>query len=486
VPAVPTVVSVPIGTPLPAMTSATSAAPGEGSVLPRLRLRGAPAGWLVCAALVAALTGAIGLLQPYLPVPVPGLAAFYLLAVLPAAVVWGFAHAVAVSVVGIAAFNFFYTPPAYQLAPEAWGDWFALAILAVTALVVSELAAWSRRQAQEAALLARVAAALLEHGEVSGHLERITAEALGAGKAQILLGTGPAHGIDGECHPLAVGGRQVGTIVLRQLPRRGAAARRRVLPALASLLGVAIDRERLAREALEAETLRRSDAVKTAILQAVSHDLRTPLMVILTSAGALARRGMALDDCDRADLLSTVLEEAGRLDCLVGNLLDLSRLQAGAAEPQADVVAVDDLVVAALDQLADQAGRVRPSFPWDPPAVRVDPHQMERVLVNLVENALKYSLASEPVFVRVTATCSETLIRVIDHGPGVAPAESQRIFAAFQRGPGSGSVRGAGLGLAIAEGFAEANGGRIWLESHEGQGATFVLALPVWHLETQL
>lgn len=448
-----------------------------------LRLPGAPGGWLVSAVLVAVLTGAISLLRVYLPVP--GLPGLYLLAVLPAAALWGLAHAAAVSVVSVLAFNFFFTPPAYHLAPAAWGNWLILAILAVTAFGVSELAGWSRRQAREAAMLARVATALLESGEVGRHLEQMAAEALGAQEVWILPGDEPPSGTDGNCYPLTVGGRQVGTIVFRELPRRRAAAHRRLLPALALLLGVAIDRERLAREAFEAETLRRSDAVKTAILQAVSHDLRSPLMAILTSAGALARRGLALDDSDRADLLSTVLEEARRLDRLVGNLLDLSRLQAGAAEPQAVVVTVDDLVVAALGGLADGADRVKASFPWDPPAVRVDPHQVERVLVNLVENALKYSPAPEPVFVRVTATCSEALVRVIDHGPGVAPAESERVFTAFQRGLGAESVRGAGLGLAIAQGFARANGGRIWLESHRGQGATFVLALPVWALEAE-
>jgi two-component system, OmpR family, sensor histidine kinase KdpD len=464
------------------MTSTASAAPPEGRS--GLHLSGAPASWLVCAVMVAMLTGAIGLLEAHLPAR--GLAELYLLAVLPAAVLWGLAHAVTVSVASVLAFNFFVTPPAYQWVPGAWGDWFSLAVLAVTAVVVSELAAWSRRQAQEAALLARVATALLEHGAVSDHVERMAAEALGAEEATILLGARPADDAGGEQYPLAVGGRQVGTLVLRRLPRRGSAARRRVLPALASLLAVGLDRARLAREALEAETLRRSDAVKTAILQAVSHDLRTPLMAILTSAGALARRGFVLDDADRADLLGTVLEEAGRLDRLVGNLLDLSRLQAGAAEPRADVVAVDDLVVAALGELAGDADRVQASFASGSPAVRVDPRQLERALVNLVENALKYSPASEPVFVRVAATCSQVLIRVIDHGPGVAAADSERIFAAFHRGLGSAGVRGAGLGLAIAQGFAEANGGRIWLETHAGQGATFVLGLPAWRPEARM
>jgi two-component system, OmpR family, sensor histidine kinase KdpD len=255
-----------------------------------------------------------------------------------------------------------------------------------------------------------------------------------------------------------------------------------MLPALAALLAVAIDHERLEREAVEAEALRRSDTVKTAVLRSVSHDLRTPLMAILTAASALARPGFVTDDGDRADLLATVLDEALRLDRLVGNLLDLSRLQAGAAEPHADAVTVEDLITGAIGYLRADAGRIQARLPGCPAVVHADPHQIQRVLVNLIENALKYSPPNEPVQVRVTETSAEVFVRVIDHGPGVPPGESERIFAAFQRGAGT-RVHGAGLGLAIAQGFAEANGGRIWLESHQGQGATFVLALPLLAVE---
>jgi two-component system sensor histidine kinase KdpD len=164
----------------------------------------------------------------------------------------------------------------------------------------------------------------------------------------------------------------------------------------------------------------------------------------------------------------------------VNNLLDLSRLQAGAAEPEIGEWAVDDLVLQALDGIEAAAGRVEVSLPEEEsPPVRVDLHQVERVLANLVENALRYSPASESVGVQVREAGSEVLVRVIDRGPGIPPGEAERIFEAFQRGSRTGGVRGAGLGLAIARGFAEANGGRVWVESHEGQGATFVLALPL-------
>jgi two-component system sensor histidine kinase KdpD len=242
---------------------------------------------------------------------------------------------------------------------------------------------------------------------------------------------------------------------------------------------LAAERERLAAEALEAEALRRSDAMKTALLRAVSHDLNSPLMAILTSAGALAHDELSLGEADRRELVETILGEAERLTRLVSNLLDLSRLQAGAAAPEPGDWSVDDLVLQALDGV--EAGtRVEVVLPEeDVPLVHVDLHQAERVVANLVENALRYSPADETVRVQVREIGSEVLVRVVDHGPGISPTEAERIFEPFQRGSLASPTRGAGLGLAIARGFAEANGGRVWVESHAGQGATFVLALPL-------
>jgi two-component system, OmpR family, sensor histidine kinase KdpD len=396
--------------------------------------------------------------------------------------VWGLAYAIPVSVASMAAFNFLFLPPLYTFTLADSRNWFALAVFLVTAVVVSELAARSRRQARESALLAEIATSLLRRGEVSGELERIAAEAaraLQVDRARIALGEQSAPTSEAEERfPLSVEGRRVGTIYLERPRQHSAAARRRLLPALASLLGVAIDRERLAREALEAETLRRSDAMKTAVLRAVSHDLRTPLMAILTSASALVREDLELGQEDRSELAATILGEAERLDRLVANLLDLSRLQAGAAQPEPDVWPMDDLVVQALDDVGEAGQRVEVSLPEESPAVRADAHQIERVLVNLIENALKYSPATEPVHVQVTATALEVLIRVVDHGPGIAHGDRERIFEPFQRGS-DGAIRGAGLGLAIARGFAEANAGRVWVESRAGQGSTVVLALPL-------
>jgi two-component system sensor histidine kinase KdpD len=202
-------------------------------------------------------------------------------------------------------------------------------------------------------------------------------------------------------------------------------------------------------------------------------------MAILTSAGALAHDELSLEPADRRELAETILDEAGRLDRVVSNLLDLSRLQAGAAAPDPGDWSVDDLVLQALDGV-EEGSRVEVVLPEDDlPLVHADFHQAERVVANLVENALRYSPADEPVRVQVREAGSDVLVRVVDHGPGIPSGEADRIFEPFQRGSLRVPTRGAGLGLAIARGFAEANGGRVWVESHEGQGATFVLALPV-------
>ena len=434
------------------------------------------AGLLAGAALIALVSGAIYVLRDH--VPVLGLAVLYLLAVIPVAVVWGLVAGVGVSVASMLVFNFFFLPPVHTLRLDESSNWFALGVFVVTALVVSELAASSRRRANESALLAGIAASLLEHPDLAPELDRIAAEAaqaLQVEQATITVGDA-APSAESERQPLFADGRRVGTIVLKGPPRSGAAARRRLLPALASLLGVAIDRERLADEALEAETLRRSDAVKTAVLRSVSHDLRSPLMAILTSASALARGDLDLDQDDQRELVATILNEADRLDRVISNLLDLSRLEAGAAEPQPEVWPVDELVAQAIGQLGEAGGRIEVELPEESPAVRVDAQQIERVLVNLFENALKYSSEPEPVRVQLAEAPDRVLVRVVDHGPGVSPDDRQRIFEPFQRG--RDGARGAGLGLAIARGFAEANDARVWAESRPGQGSTFVLALP--------
>jgi K+-sensing histidine kinase KdpD len=232
----------------------------------------------------------------------------------------------------------------------------------------------------------------------------------------------------------------------------------------------------LAEEVLEAEALRRSDAIKTAVLHAVSHDLRSPLTAIVAAAAGLANPELHLEDADRVELVTTIRSEADRLDRIVGNLLDLSRLESGVAAPHPELWPAEELVGRAVEQLGAEGERVVADIGADTPPVRVDAVQIERVLVNLLDNALKFSPPGSPVQVRVDESGGQLLLHVVDQGPGVAAGEREAVFEPFRRGDGA-AVRGAGLGLAIARGFSEANGARVWAED-DPWGGHFVLALP--------
>jgi two-component system sensor histidine kinase KdpD len=434
----------------------------------------------VCA--VAIVTGAVFAFRGY--VPVLSLGVLYLFAVLPVAVFFGVAYAVGVSILSMLAFNFFFLPPVHTLALRDSANWFALAVYLVTAVVVSELAARSRRRAADAArreleatLLADVAATLLEADRVQACLKEVAAHvarALGVVTARIELGSVRRPDSDEAAADLRFGTRHVGRLFY-PAGKDLADDSQRILPALASMLAVAVDRERLSLAAVEAETLRRSDAIKTAVLRAVSHDLRSPLTAIRAAGEGLRREDLKLDDADRAELAETITGEAARLERLVTNLIDLSRLEAGAARPRPELWPADELVARALDTLGSAARRVDVHLPSEPVATTVDGAQIERVLVNLLENAAKFSSSTDRIELGVRMEDAELVIRVCDHGPGIPPERAARIFDPFE----SSSVStGTGLGLAIATGFAQANGGRVWFEPGAGGGAVFALALP--------
>jgi two-component system sensor histidine kinase KdpD len=435
---------------------------------------------------VAVVTGAIYGFREW--VPVLGLGVLYVFAVLAIAVLFGRAYAVPVAIGSMLAFNFFFLPPVHTFTLADGSNWFVLAVYLVTAIVASDLAARARRRAaeaeqreQEETLLAELSTALLLGAAVPSQLDRIApavALVLRVERARIELGPEHEPPAGESPYPLEAAGRRVGTLYVREGPRPNLAIRRRFLPALASLLAVATDRERLTREAVEAEALRRSDTVKTAVLRAVSHDLRSPLTAIRVAGGTLRRSFAELPPSDREALLDTVSLEAERLERIVANLLDLSRLQAGAAQPQREFCPLDELLARALTELGRRAARVDVRIGDQVPPVEVDAAQLERVLVNVLDNALKFSPEDERVAVRVTSTRKEVLVRVVDRGPGIPEGELEYVFEAFQLGSTGAERRGSGLGLAIARGFAEANGGRLWAESRPGQGATFVLALP--------
>ncbi|MGZ6709513.1 MAG: sensor histidine kinase [Solirubrobacteraceae bacterium] len=418
--------------------------------------------------------------------PITSLAVLYLLAVLVVSTFWGALPGVATALAAATAFNFFHLPPTGRFTIADDRNWAALVIFLVVALTVSTVAeaarageAEAQERRREADLAAEMARLLLGGEALDASLAtmaRRVAEVLDAPSAAIELGV---HEGDGRRRRLALhdGGAQIGALVLpaglddEQVER----AQRRVVPALESILAAALARERLQAEVVETAALRRSDEMKTAVLRSVSHDLRTPVTSMV--AGVQALRSTSLTDAEREQLMADLVDAAERLSRLIDKLLDLARLQAGAADPHRAWCSIDEVLREAIDGV-DPAGEVfTTSIDRDLPLVRADAAQLERALANLLENSARYR-AGKPVAVRARAVRERLIIRIVDQGPGIPRGEQERVFTPFYRGDHAGPG-GSGLGLAIARGFVEANGGRLFVESLPGQGTTFVIELPV-------
>lgn len=265
-----------------------------------------------------------------------------------------------------------------------------------------------------------------------------------------------------------------------------------LLAAMCDTVALAIERDALRATAVHAEALQESDRLKDVLLGSVTHDLRTPLAAIQAAADSLLEPDLQWSDEERAEFVRTIATSARRLSRLVSNLLDLSRLEAGVAVPQKDWHDLEDIVATVLDRL-DVAGRVGGrriliTAPEDLPLVHVDHIQLEQVLTNLLENALKYSPDTAPISVRVSAheQPREVHVAVRDEGIGIPPSELSRIFDKFYRIQHATlpwlTARppvGTGLGLAICKGIIEAHGGRIWAESTPGNGTTVIFTLPL-------
>jgi two-component system sensor histidine kinase KdpD len=241
--------------------------------------------------------------------------------------------------------------------------------------------------------------------------------------------------------------------------------------ALAELAALAEERDRMQAEMVEAEALRRSDELKTALLRSISHDLRTPLTSIIAGGAALGSPTTTSEE--REELSVAVVSEGERLSRLVENLLDMSRLEAGKAQPHSEPIDLAEVLEAARAAIR-RPEVVRLAIDPELPLVDADAAQLERAFANLLENAVRHG-GSRPVLVKSMLLAGKITLRVVDQGPGIPESERRRIFEPFQHGEGGG---GAGLGLAIAKGFIEANGGEITVDSVVGQGSSFVVAMP--------
>jgi K+-sensing histidine kinase KdpD len=246
--------------------------------------------------------------------------------------------------------------------------------------------------------------------------------------------------------------------------------------ALEEAAALAAERDRMREEALEAEAVRRSDELKTSLLRAVSHDLRTPLTAIIAAGAALDSPSVTAEE--RHELSDAVVDEGRRLSRLVENLLDVSRLESGAAEPHREPIDLGDLLAAARESIGQYGEQVRLALDDDLPPLRADPTQLERAFANLLENAVVHG-EGQSVLVRSRLVGPRLVVRVVDRGPGIPENLRERIFEPFYRAPGAASGAGSGLGLAIARGFIEANGGEVEVESLPGQGSSFVVTFAV-------
>ncbi len=245
-----------------------------------------------------------------------------------------------------------------------------------------------------------------------------------------------------------------------------------------------IERERLRRESMQVELLRRTDALRSALLSSVSHDLRTPLSSIKAAASSLLQEDVQWNEEERRSFGLAIVRESDRLNRLVGNLLDMSRIEGGALKPEKEWYPIEELIHDVLDHLQPilQGREVRTSIADDMPPVEIDYLQMDQVMTNLIENAVRYTPPSSPIEIAVGIKDKQMLISVADRGPGIPLGDLERIFDKFYRVTGTkrkGSAMGTGLGLAVCRGLVEAHGGQIWAKNRTGGGAVFQFTLPL-------
>jgi len=420
--------------------------------------------------------------------PVVSLGVVYLLAVLVVSTIWGAWLGVFTGVISAGAFNFFHLPPTGRFTIADSSNWVALVTFLVAAVLASSLADVTRTRAREAMdrrreadLAAEMARVLLRADNLAEALPPAAARlaaALDLPSAAIELGTVPPNPRR-VAFPLREGTRTLGVLVVPADTDEASLSRlqERVVPSLEALLSAALERDALLGEVVETAALRRADVVKTALLQSVSHDLRTPLTGIAAAGEAIG--SPTLGAAEREELAAVIQEETKRLSRLVDNLLDLSRLQAGAATPRREWISVEEVLRSALGELGARADEFSLSIDRELPLVRADPAQIERAFVNVLENARRHS-NGHPVSVRARAVRERIIVRIVDRGPGIPSAQLERVFEPFYRaGTARSGHRGSGLGLAIARGFIVANGGRLHVESLPGQGATFIFELPI-------
>jgi two-component system sensor histidine kinase KdpD len=479
---------------------------GRGRGLPSSRggltLRRRLMGYLLAVVLAPLLTLGLVALRGQLNLTSDVL--IFLVAVIVVALVGGFVPALLAAVLGSLLLNYYFTPPIHKFTIAEANNVLALAVFVVVALLVSwvvDIAARRTRQAAragaESQLLATTAGSVLrgEHA-VTAVLDRVR-EAFGMDSVTLLeCPAGPGGrlqpGPDGEWTVVAHSGEpalatpdeadaEVPVTDTLSLALRGPAipaTDQRVLGAFATYAAVALEQQRLAAEAEAARPIAEADRMRTALLAAVSHDLRTPLASAKAAVTSLRSPEIRWADEDRDELLATADESLDRLAHLVDNLLDMSRLQAGALAVFPRPAGLEEIVARALDDLGPAGLPVVVEIPDSLPEVQVDPAILERVIVNLTTNAVRYSPPGQPPLLTASALGDRVELRVADRGPGIPEPDRDAVFVPFQRLGDTDNTAGVGLGLALSRGLTEAMGGTLEPEETPGGGLTMTLSLP--------
>jgi two-component system sensor histidine kinase KdpD len=452
--------------------------------------RRAAGSYVLAAFLVAAMTGVLWLLRERLTLA--NVSLLYVLLTLVAAVLWGTGPSVLTAVLSFFGINFFLVRPYYTLKVADPRELIDLIVFLAAALIAGRLAAYARQQAEAAGLnaeqqeilysLTSALNPLTEPGAIRNELRRAVLDRLGATHVEFLPSRGLGRPAAGNvAFVLLEAGETVYGTLRAEFAQPLNASRHRLLSACAGQAALALQRVDLTGQAQLSRSLAEADRLKTAILRAVSHDLRTPITIIKTSAAHLDQLHDRLPADEQRELARAIETQADELDRLVGNLLDLSRLQAGAVVLNEELNSLEEIAgeVAARAYDTHRAERIALDFPDDLPLVRCDYGLMLQALGNVVDNSLRHEPAGKRVIIRGRALADAARLEVVNHGPGIAPEDRPRLMEPFyQSRDGRSQKGGVGLGLAIARGIVEAHGGRVHVEDTPGGGATFVITLP--------
>ena len=427
----------------------------------------------------------------------------FLLAVIAVALVGGFVPAVVEAIAGSLLLNFYFTPPIHKFTISERNNALALGVFVAVGLVVSSIVDDAARRTTQAArataeseLLVTTAGSVLRGQQaLAAVLDRVR-ESFGMDSVTLLERVrGPDDAPrrpTAEWAAVASSGEPAlarpenadvevevtDTLTLGLRGRTLPATDRRVLGAFAAYAAAALEQQRLAAEAEAARPIAEADKMRTALLAAVSHDLRSPLASAKAAITSLRSRDIQWAAEDHDELLATADESIDRLAHLVDNLLDMSRLQAGALSVFPRPAGLEEIVARSLDDLGPDSRKVAVEIPDSLPEVRVDPGILERVIVNLTGNALRYSPAGSPPLLTASALADRVELRVVDRGPGIPAADRDRMFRPFQRLGDTDNTTGVGLGLALARGLTEAMGGTLEPDETPGGGLTMTLSLP--------